>query len=157
MTYFPDFKNVVSQDSQERVLCLKCLPHTRVFSLRVWMCLWGGRGWASLTVTPPAGPSVGSHPLRSWPRRHGASVCLSAPIIPAASDLPSSRGKGGTLNASLSTSAFNYSLWRRRKCICPKRYKLWNTAFLLHIHFWSDVFIVSSCNRKLALRQQGRR
>ena len=41
---------------------------------------------------------------------------------------------------------FDYSLWQRQRCVCPKYYKLWNKMFWVHIHFWTPWLFISSLN-----------
>lgn len=46
--------------------------------------------------------------------------------------------------STLDTWTFNYSLWPRSRCVCPKYYTLWNKICWMHIHFCIYMFSITS-------------
>ena len=48
------------------------------------------------------------------------------------------------LLSTTDTWTFNYSLWQKSKCVCPKHYTYWNKIFWVNIHFCIYRFIITS-------------
>ena len=120
----------------------------------VWILVCTGLGWISLHWLSLPYPSMSAI---AFDPGHGRWSSLFLPILSSLHEPYhhlSFKWKGSLANfpwqpltGLLSTTdswTFNYSLWQKSKCVCPKHYTHWNKIFWVNIHFCIYRFVITS-------------